>query len=179
MYINVGKLFLFVSFVFVFFGLSACKTAKAINYEHEQSAEFYKSFDFGADDLNDFKADSVLLVVDINKATHTSYLIWLGLYTDQGGQSINIERALIVGDGWKKSQNFNRELILETHVSGNELFQFDKGMKLFEVEEDDLKSVENTGGNLSLTVFYDVGSGTESITFILKQKVEKQTIFST
>ena len=160
-------------------GLSACKTAKINKYEHEQSAEFYKNFDFGASALDAFKADDVLLVVDINKATHTSYVVWLGLYSDKSGRSVNIERAVVTGDGWETSQNFNRKLVLEAQIPDHELFKFDKGLKLFEVDEDDLKSVVNTGGELSLTVFYNVGSGIESTTFILKQKVEKQAIFPT
>ena len=179
MYISVKIVFGLVLLVLAVFGLSACKTAKIIKYEHEPSAEFYKNFDFGASALNAFKADDVLLVVDINKATHTSYVVWLGLYSDKAGKSINVERVVVVGDGWEKSENFSRELVLEAHVPDYELFEFDKGLKLFEVGEDDLKSVVSAGGELSLTVFYDVGSGTESTTFILKQKVEKQTIFST
>ncbi|GAA5525248.1 hypothetical protein Maes01_01813 [Microbulbifer aestuariivivens] len=179
MYINVKIVFGLVLLVLAVFGLSACKTAKIIKYEHEPSAEFYKNFDFGAGALNAFKADDVLLVVDINKVTHTSYVVWLGLYSDKAGKSINVERVVAVGDGWEKSENFNRELVLETHVPDYELFELDKGLKLFEVDEDDLRSVVDAGGELSLTVFYDVGSGTESITFILKQKVEKQAVFST
>ncbi|WHI49212.1 hypothetical protein P3339_11995 [Microbulbifer sp. MLAF003] len=179
MYISAKIVFGVVLLALAIFGLSACKTAKIIKYEHEQSVEFYKNFDFGAGALNDFKVDDILLVVDINKATHSSYVVWLGLYSDKAGKSINIERAVIVGDGWEKSQKFNRELVLETHVPDHELFEFDKGLKLFEVGESDLKSVVNTGGELSLTVFYDAGSGTESTTFIIKKKVEKQAVFST
>lgn len=160
-------------------GLSACKTAKIIKYEHEPSAEFYENFDFGASAFNAFKVDDILLVVDINKATHTSYVVWLGLYSDKAGRSINIKRAVVSGDGWEKSQDFNRELFIDAHVPDHQLFQFDKGLKLFEVDEDDLKSVVNKGGEFYCTVFYDVASGTESTTFILKQKVEKQTVFST
>ncbi|AMX02305.1 hypothetical protein [Microbulbifer thermotolerans] len=179
MYISEKVEFGFILLVLVFCGLSSCKTAKIIKYEHEQSAEFYKNFEFGDSALNAFKVDDILLVVDINKVTHTSYLVWLGLYSDKAGKSINIERAMVIGDGWEKSQNFNRELVLDAYVDDHELFRFDKGLKLFEVDEGDLKSVVSTGGELSLTVFYDVGGGTESITFILKQKVEKQTVFST
>ena len=179
MYISVKIVFGLVLLVLAVFGLSACKTEQIIKYEHEPSVEFYKNFDFGAGALNAFKADDVLLVVDINKATHTSYVVWLGLYSDKAGKSINVERVVVVGDGWEKSENFNRELVLETHIPEHELFEFNKGLKLFEVGEDDLKSVVNTGGELSLTVFYDVGSGTKSTNFILKKKVEKQTIFST
>ncbi|WGO99093.1 hypothetical protein QFX18_03340 [Saccharophagus degradans] len=179
MYISAKIVFGLILLALAVFGLSACKTAKITKYEHEQSAEFYKNFDFGTSALNAFKADDILLVVDINKATHASYVAWLGLYSDKAGKSINIERAVIIGDGWEKSQNFNRELVLDAHVPDHELFEFDKGLKLFEVDEDDLKSVVSAGGELSLTVFYDVGSGSESITFILKQKVEKQTVFST
>ncbi|WP_017446835.1 hypothetical protein [Gayadomonas joobiniege] len=179
MYIGAKIVFGLILLVLAVLGLSACNTAKIIKYEHEQSAEFYKNFDFGASALNAFKADDVLLVVDVNKATHTSYVVWLGLYSDKAGRSINIERAVVTGDGWEKSQSFNRELVLETHIPDHELLEFDKGLKLVEVDEDDLKSVVNAGGELSLTVFYNVGSGTESTTFILKQKVEKQTVFST
>ncbi|MCX2783663.1 hypothetical protein OQJ46_11770 [Microbulbifer thermotolerans] len=179
MYISAKLIFGLILFVLIILGLSACKTAKIIKYEHEQSAEFYKSFDFESSAFDDFKADDILLVVDINKVTHTSYVVWLGLYSDKAGKSIKIERVVATGGGWEESQNFSRELALKTHVSDHKLFEFDKGLKLFEVDEDDLKSVVNAGGELSLTVFYDVGSGTESKTFILKQKVEKQTIFST
>ncbi|WP_299003635.1 hypothetical protein [uncultured Shewanella sp.] len=179
MYIRVKIVFGLVLFVLTVFGLSACKTAKIIKYEHEQSAEFYKNFDFRASALNNFKVDDVLLVVDINKVTHTSYVVWLGLYSDKAGKSINIKRAVVVGDGWEKNQSFNRELVLDTRIPEHELFEFDKGLKLFEEGEDDLKSIVNTDGELSLTIYYDVGRGIESTTFILKQKVEKQTIFST
>lgn len=179
MYISEKIAFGIVMLILAVLGLSACKTAKIINYEHEPSAEFYNNFDFRAVALSDFKADDVLLVVDINKATHASYVVWLGLYSDKDGKSINIERAVVAGDGWEKSQNYNRELILEADVPDYELFKFDKGLKLFEVDAEDLKSVVNNGREVSLTVFYNLGRGTESTTFILKQKVEKQTIFST
>lgn len=177
--VSAKKVFGIALLILASFGLSACKTAKIINYEHEPSVEFYKNFNFGDGALNDFKANDVLLVVDINKATHTSYVIWLGLYADKAGKSVNIERAVVVGDGWEKSESFNRELVLEARVPDHELFEFDKGLKLFEVGEDDLKSVVKAGGKLSLTVFYSAGHGTESTTFILKKKVENQSIFST
>lgn len=179
MYIGAKLIFGVVLILMAILGLSACKTAKIVKYQHEQSAEFYENFDFESEALDDFKADGVLLVVDINKMTHENYVVWLGLYSDHTGDSINIERAVVSGDGWDRAQEFNRELVLDTRVPDHDLFQFDQGLKLFEVNADDLQAVVSSGGELSLSIFYDVGSGVESKTFIIKQDIEKQTVFPT
>lgn len=165
--------------VLIILGLSACKTAEIIRYEHNPSVEFYKALNFESSILNEFKDDDILFVIDINKMTHTSYAVWLGLYSNQAGKSIEINRVVIDGGGWEKTQDLNRELTLDTRMPEQNLFRFNSGLKLFEVSEGEIGSIVNADRDLSLTVFYDLGNGTKSLTFVVKKTVEKQTVFST
>ena len=47
---------------------------------------FCESLNFESIGLSDFKVDDILLVIDVNKMTHASYVIWLGLYSNRAGR---------------------------------------------------------------------------------------------
>lgn len=174
------KLFLVFGFILLaVLALSACKTAKDVQYHHEPSETFYKKFDFKSERLKTFKTNDILLVIDINKTTHTSYVAWLGLFSDKTDKSIKIDRAIIRGRDWKKEHSFGRGYKLNSYLPETKLFELDKGLKLFEVNSQDLKDSKEPDGDLSITVFYDSGSGPESMTFSVKRKVKKQMVFPT
>ncbi|WP_113907757.1 hypothetical protein [Aliidiomarina celeris] len=159
--------------------LTACNTATIASYQHEQSEIFYKNFDIESAEVSNFKFNEVLFTVDVNKVTHSSYAIWLGLYSHKAGKFINIERAVIVGESWKEERSFNQELIIDSAVSDYDLFKLDSGLKLFEMSKSDSGKLLLQDQELHLTVFFDVGGRIESITFVLKEKIEKQVVFPT
>lgn len=157
----------------------ACKTVTQVKYEHQPSALFYRNFNINANELNDFKAGEILFVVNIKKVTHSNYMVWLNLYSDKAGLAIDIERAEVSCSEWGKRQSFNRELALTAYLPEYQVFKLDKGLRLFELDASELPSVLDINNEVSLTVFYDVGSGTESKTFKFQPKIEEQLIFPT
>ena len=77
----------------------------------------------------------------------------------------------------RKATILNKSLDLDSGLAERALFEFDKGIRLFELKADDLKSFVSAGDALSIIVFYDIGNGCERITLIFKQRSKKKTVF--
>ncbi|WP_394203374.1 hypothetical protein [Marinagarivorans algicola] len=173
MKILIGLFFIVLSLL----ALTACKTAEIVFYEHKPSKGFYESFDYGKNNLNDFKKGGVLFVVDVKEINRSDYVVWLGLYSQSSGKNIGIEKAEITGNGWKEAVLIGQDLKLDVSVPDKGLMK--KSAKLFQVQGELFQKVMNDGGSLTLTVTYVQDGVSKIIEFNLERRVEKHTVFST
>lgn len=121
----------YVCFVVIVLGISGCETERRVNYEHEQSAEFYNNRDIESFVFDDFRDNDILFVVDIKKNSHTSYIFWLSLYSKKAEKHIQIESAVLKGGDWSISGSYFQQLHLDNYLSEYTLFRFDNGFKRF------------------------------------------------
>ena len=156
--------------------LSSCRTAEIVSYVHEPSEYFYRDMNIDAGQLNEFVSGGVLFVVDVKEVQHGQYLVWLGLYSDEW-QSLTIHGAQIVGEGWGKNNKIDKEVTIEAAVPRSTLLK--SSLQLFIVEGAILNQVISNGSDIILEVSYTIAGSREVMSFSIKRKVEKQSIFRT
>ena len=169
----IGFLYVILSFL----GLAGCKTAEVVYYDHEPSEKFYESFDYEQGSIIDFKKNGILFVVDVNQIDQSSYIVWLGLYSQISGKNIDIARAELTGNGWKETVLLGNNFKLDLVVPGEELFK--NSVMLFKVEGLLFNKIIKYGGDISLTVTYFQDGISKNLVFNIERRVEKHTVFST
>ncbi|MFS1525939.1 hypothetical protein ACL7TT_17835 [Microbulbifer sp. 2304DJ12-6] len=155
--------------------LSACQTAELVFYEHKPSKRFYQDLNMGDPLLSPFFDNGVLFVASIKAATHTEYFFWIGVYSEKK-EKVKINKAIVMGSGLNLSKDLDIEVF-----SRQPTREYDAGnpVKLFELKSSWLGKASNDDGAIVLDVFYEIGGKEGKKRFVLKRRVEKQTVFST
>lgn len=164
---------------FILFLLSACKVTELAFYEHEPSRQFYNTFDVDLPELHKFKCGSVLLTASVKKATHKEYIVWLGVYTTDSGQTVEVEEARIYSHAWSgKHQYYAKEIEVSHSVPSSNLKK--ESLKLFTISSDLLKEVAiNASNKILLDVTCSQSGKEQTIQFELIPRTEKHTVFPT
>ncbi len=156
--------------------LSACRMTKAVRLQHEPSEYFYRTYDFTSDTLSPFKTDDILFVVNAKAATHSSYIVWLGLYSDQAGKAVQLNEAVISNGSWETRQVFTDSAILDALLSEHGLYK--QSVKLFEIDTTQLSGLD-AEDDLTIEVSFSIDGKAGRHTFLIERKTEKQAVYPT
>lgn len=157
--------------------MPACGTAEIILYQHGESQIFYKNNDLDDPALKSFFINGVLLTVDVKKANHNECILWLGLYSKERNESVEITKISIEGNGVYDENFINK--VIPVNLSSDKKGLFKNNLLAINVKNDLLIKMTDVDNKLLLKVFY-VSYGKKKVKeFVVERRIEKQFIFPT
>ena len=165
----------------ILFSIAGCQTAESIRYIHEPSSVFYEDLNMNHKEIKPFIDEGILIASSIVEADFEVYWIWLGFYTEKQTDSIKILKAKLVGNGLEKIIIIDEEFLIdENEKRDSQVFDLrTNGIKLIEINEEDLMKFVDKNNKMSIEVFYIIENDIEKMTFIIEKKVEKRIIYPT
>ncbi|MFL1407030.1 hypothetical protein ACJO2E_16950 [Marinobacter sp. M1N3S26] len=153
------------------FFLTGCQSSKVVVFEHDPSEVFYETRNFDANELSYFKDDGVLFVVDVKEAKPGEYWVWLGLYSEDPGASVELVQATLSEGGFSISNNFD----VSVDLTESKVDLYSNSVKLFVINLDDVKNLEG----VDVELIYRLSGDQGTLNFRLDKKVESHTVFPT
>ena len=160
-------------FILSVLGLSSCNYAELIKPEHRVSKVFYESLDYDLPELSPFKVNGALFVVDVKAINNDEFVIWLGVYSRNKINKLNVEKASISINESSRVIMLNKELPVIRTTETNSLFK--NSLKLALIKKGEL--INNK--KIILDVSFKINEEVNRLEFLIENRIEKQQVFPT
>jgi hypothetical protein len=146
-------------------------------YEHLPSEKFYHSSNTTFP--SEFVKDDIIFTIALKGSSDTSYICWLGPYSQTIKKDLILKRVEFIGEKEKKVYLFNKTLEITDYDEEKGLYTAD--FKIDDIKADELKKIVGQGDHFKILINVHTNNGKKihNLEFFIKKKVETHRIFST